>query len=248
MNGMQIFNYQDKQVRTVEKDGEPWWVLKDVCEVLEMGSPHKVAERLEEDERNQIPVTDSIGRQQETTIINESGLYNVILRSDKPQAKPFRKWVTSEVLPALRKTGSYSLKPMTDYQQMMAETRRRNARVQSARILTQLAKQYHGTTYEQILNAHATKELTGEYLLPLPKLEQKTFSAEEIGQKIGISAHKVGQLANKAGLKNDKYGQWFKDKARSSEKEVSCFRYYETVIPVLRGIIEEETCFPSSGH
>ena len=56
---------------------------------------------------------------------------------------------------------------MTDYQQMMAETRRRNARVQAARILTQLAKQYHGTTYEQVLNAHATKELTGEYLLPL---------------------------------------------------------------------------------
>ena len=107
MNELQIFKYQDKQIRTVERNGEPWWVLKDVCEVLEMGSPHKVAERLEEDERNQIPVTDSIGRQQETTIVNEAGLYNVILRSDKPQAKPFRRWVTNEVLPTIRKTGGY---------------------------------------------------------------------------------------------------------------------------------------------
>ena len=55
MNDLQIFKYQDKQIRTVERNGETWWVLKDVCEVLEMGSPHKVAERLEEDERNQIP-------------------------------------------------------------------------------------------------------------------------------------------------------------------------------------------------
>ena len=109
MNDLQIFSYQSHEVRTVEMNGEPWFVLKDVCEVLGLASPHKVAERLDGDERNQIPVEDSAGRQQETTVINESGLYNVILRSDKPEAKPFRKWVTSEVLPQIRKTGSYSI-------------------------------------------------------------------------------------------------------------------------------------------
>ena len=107
MNELQVFTYKNSEVRTVERDGEPWFVLKDVCEVLALGSPHKVSERLDEDERNQIPVIDSIGRQQETTVINESGLYNVILRSDKPEAKPFRKWVTSEVLPSIRKHGAY---------------------------------------------------------------------------------------------------------------------------------------------
>lgn len=85
----------------------PWFVLKDVCQILGIGSPHKVFERLDEDERNQVPVIDSIGRKQETAVINESGLYNVILRSDKPEAKPFRKWVTSEVLPSIRKHGAY---------------------------------------------------------------------------------------------------------------------------------------------
>lgn len=107
MSNIQIFNYKSNEVRTVELNGEPWFVLKDVCAVLGLASSHKVAERLDEDERNLIPLTDSMGRQQESTVINESGLYNVILRSDKPEAKPFRKWVTSEVLPSIRKHGAY---------------------------------------------------------------------------------------------------------------------------------------------
>jgi prophage antirepressor-like protein len=110
-NKLSVFSYGDELVRTMTIDDEPWFVLRDVCGILELGSPHKVVDRLDEDERNQIPLTDALGRQQMTTIINESGLYSVILRSDKPQAKPFRKWVTSEVLPALRKTGEYHLEP-----------------------------------------------------------------------------------------------------------------------------------------
>ena len=106
---LQTWNYESSEIRTIQKDGEPWWVLADVCKVLELSSPHKVADRLEAEERNQNPVIDSLGRSQNTTIINESGLYAVILRSDKPQAKPFRKWVTSEVLPSIRKHGSYSV-------------------------------------------------------------------------------------------------------------------------------------------
>lgn len=106
MNELQVFNYNGNEVRTIQKDGEPWWVLKDVCEVLGLSSPHKVFDRLDEDEkgRNQIPTP---GGEQEMTVVNESGLYNVILRSDKPEAKPFRKWVTSEVLPSIRKHGAY---------------------------------------------------------------------------------------------------------------------------------------------
>lgn len=106
MNNLQVFNYNGNEVRTIQKDGEPWWVLKDVCEVLGLSSPHKVFDRLDEDEkgRNQIPTP---GGEQEMTVVNESGLYNVILRSDKPEAKPFRKWVTSEVLPSIRKHGVY---------------------------------------------------------------------------------------------------------------------------------------------
>lgn len=107
MNELQVFHYQDNQVRTIDRDGQPWFVLKDVCEVLGLGSPHKVAERLDEDEkgRSQIP---TLGGAQEMSVISESGLYNVILRSDKPEAKPFRRWVTGEVIPSIRKHGVYA--------------------------------------------------------------------------------------------------------------------------------------------
>ena len=103
-----IFKYaENKLIRTMELGGEPWFVLRDVCEVLSLSTPAKVAERLDMDEVSRAHITDSMGRPQETTIINECGLYNVILRSDKPEANPFRKWVTAVVLPSIRKNGGY---------------------------------------------------------------------------------------------------------------------------------------------
>lgn len=106
MNELQVFNYNGNEVRTIQKDGEPWWVLKDVCGILGISKYRDTASRLDEDERGSVRV-DTPGGEQEMTVINESGLYNVILRSDKPEAKPFRKWVTSEVLPSIRKHGAY---------------------------------------------------------------------------------------------------------------------------------------------
>ena len=106
MNELQIFNYNGNEVRTVQIDGEPWWVLKDVCGVLDLSDTNKTAERLEPDELTRIKFV-SGGQKREMVCVNESGLYNVILRSDKPEAKPFRKWVTAEVLPSIRKHGAY---------------------------------------------------------------------------------------------------------------------------------------------
>ena len=136
------------------------------------------------------------------------------------------------------KTGKLP-KPMTDYHQMMAETRRRNAQIQEARIYTELARRYKGTTYEQVLNAHATKSLSGEYLLPLPEAGERLMSAGEVGAKLGISSNLVGKLANKHGLKNDQYGKWMHDKSPYSSKEVPSFRYKECVVDKLREILAE---------
>lgn len=108
-NEVQVFtNPEFGDVRTLTIDGEPWFVLKDVCEALDLGTTAKVAERLDADEKgmNQIHTP---GGMQSVTVINESGLYSVILRSDKPKARTFRKWVTSEVLPAIRREGAYVL-------------------------------------------------------------------------------------------------------------------------------------------
>ncbi|MDR2068039.1 MAG: phage antirepressor KilAC domain-containing protein [Holosporaceae bacterium] len=103
---LQAFFYEGKKVRTVQKDGEQWWVLKDICSVLGISNSHDVSARLKEDEKG-VDLIDSLGGRQKFTIINESGLYNVILRSDKPEADRFRRWVTHEVLPSIRKHGAY---------------------------------------------------------------------------------------------------------------------------------------------
>ena len=108
MNEITSWNYESSEVRTVQVNGEPWFVLADVCKVLEISNSRNISSRLEPDEKG-VTLVDTLGGTQQMTIINESGLYTVILRSDKPQAKPFRKWVTSEVLPSIRKHGSYSV-------------------------------------------------------------------------------------------------------------------------------------------
>lgn len=117
MNELQVINDERFQifskenlgsVRTVLVNNEAWFCIKDICDILELTNPTAVAQRLDEDERAKF----NLGRQGETNFTNESGLYALIVRSDKKEAKPFRKWITSEVIPAIRKTGSYS-KPMT---------------------------------------------------------------------------------------------------------------------------------------
>ena len=109
MNDLQIFNNEEfGEVRTVVLNSEPMFCLADVCKALGIKNATDVAKRLDDDERTRL----NLGRQGETNFVTESGLYAVILRSDKPNAKKFRKWITGEVLPSIRKTGSYG-KPMT---------------------------------------------------------------------------------------------------------------------------------------
>nr|MDH3107512.1 phage antirepressor KilAC domain-containing protein [Bacillus altitudinis] len=104
MNDLQqIFNYQDQEVRTVIQDGQPWFVAKDVCEILGIKNATQAVSKLDIDERSML----NIGRQGNTNIVNEPGLYTLILGSRKPEAKQFKRWITHEVIPTIRKTGGY---------------------------------------------------------------------------------------------------------------------------------------------
>ena len=103
------FNFEEKEVRTELINGVPFFCLKDVCGILGLDQSHRVASRLEEDDRTTITVIDNLGREQNVTFINESGLYNTIFQSRKEEAKKFKKWITSKVLPEIRKTGGYNL-------------------------------------------------------------------------------------------------------------------------------------------
>lgn len=104
---IKTFNYQGNKVRTVIKNNEPWFVAKDVCDILDIKNNRDAISRLDDDEKDAVGITDSIGRKQQTTIISESGLYNLIFLSRKPEAKQFKRWITHEVIPSIRKHGAY---------------------------------------------------------------------------------------------------------------------------------------------
>ena len=106
MNAIKTFNFGASPVRIIEINGEPWFVAADVGAVLQLTNVRSSVALLDDDEKD-VSTIDTRGGMQETSIISESGLYTLILKSRRPEAKPFRKWVTSEVLPSIRKTGSY---------------------------------------------------------------------------------------------------------------------------------------------
>ena len=113
MNNLpQIFDFQSLQVRVIIQNDEPWFVTKDVCEVLEISNSRDVSTRLEHDEKD-VVLIDTLGGPQEMSVVNEYGLYSLVLGSRKPEAKAFKRWITHEVIPQIRKTGSYQIQSMS---------------------------------------------------------------------------------------------------------------------------------------
>ena len=110
MNNIQEFLYENSPIRMIESNGETWWVLKDICKLLSIENHKNITKRLEEDEVGtfELPHPQSKEKKLEMLCVNESGLYSVILRSDKPEAKAFRRWITHEILPEIHRTGEYN--------------------------------------------------------------------------------------------------------------------------------------------
>jgi prophage antirepressor-like protein len=121
-NKITPFVYGDKLIRVVndEKTGEPFWVSKDICTALGIEKYRDALARLDDDEKGvQVLPSLGLGGKQRTAVVNEAGLYNLIFRSNKPEAKPFKRWVTHEVLPTIRKTGSYSTDGSQEFSQIV---------------------------------------------------------------------------------------------------------------------------------
>ena len=234
-NELQVFNSSEfGNVRVVQVDGEPWFVAADVCRALEISNSRDAVARLDDDEKG-VGSTDTLGGKQGMQIINEPGLYTLVLGSRKPEAKAFKRWVTHEVLPTIRKTGSYKTpKQSSDREKAMLK----NAQARSAKLWLEIAKNTGIQTYKDVCNAYAAKELAGEDVLPLPKVQEKSYSATDIGKMLGVSKAKIGALANKNNMKCDEYGSWFHDKSPYSGKEVETFRYNSKAIEKFRALLE----------
>ena len=112
MSDLGIFLFEQRTpVRLLDRDGEVWFVLNDVCQALNLANPRRAAQRLDDDEKG-VTIGDTLGGQQLLSVVNEAGLYSLILTSRKAEARRFKRWVTHEVLPALRRTGVYDMRPV----------------------------------------------------------------------------------------------------------------------------------------
>jgi prophage antirepressor-like protein len=153
MNQLQTFNFSNQSVRIVIVDDNPWWVLADVCGVLEIGNPSMVD--FDRDEVRTLRITEG---GPERRIINESGLYSMIMRSRKPEARAFRKWVTSEVLPQIRRTGSYGIQQLSRLQilEMALESEKKLIAANQQLLELQPAKK----AYDEFLHSEGDRCLT----------------------------------------------------------------------------------------
>lgn len=248
MNEIMVFDSERfGRIRGIEIDGESWLVGKDVAERLgyERGTK-AVVDHVDAEDRRMIDsgTQSQIGielGQRGGWLINESGLYSLVLSSKLPEAKAFRHWVTHDVLPALRKTGEYKLKrnPADDEtRKKLADAKVRNAQSRQAALWMKMAELIGSSeVHKQICAAYASKALEGEMVLPLPAVE-KTYTAREVGDRYGVSANRIGKLANRHGLKTEEYGLLVMDKAKGSCKEVESWRYNERGVQAIGELLQ----------
>lgn len=185
------FKFESYEVRTVDIGGEPWFVAKDVCDVLELTNVTKALHGIDDDELALLNVR-SGGQMREMNCISESGLYALIVRSNKPQAKVFRKWVTSEVLPAIRKTGQYVAPQQPKHGQLALVQQDWQAAVEMAKIA--------GLTGNQAVLAadKMMRNMTG--VSPLAQLEMLHLACET--QERNLTPTEISSLAEIKGLAN----------------------------------------------
>lgn len=228
-------SFENGIVDCFEENNNLWFRLSDIAKVLEVGknTASTWKDWADEDEiefkKNELGGYD-------IPYCSESLLYRILNRSNSPKAKPFERWVTKEVIPSIRKNGSYQIIPVNPIKE-------KEIGLERAKLLREIAAEYNGNskTWKQILDAHATKELTGEFLLPLPEVAEQGKTAEMIGKPYGLSCQKVGAIIKKLGItKTDADGFVRVNKAKNCNREVETFYYNEEAEKKIVQAIEKE--------
>lgn len=201
-NNIIPFDYGDNLIRVIndETTEEPLWVAKDVCDVLGYKEVSKTLSKLDDDEKGTKKIR-TLGGEQDMLVINESGLYTLIIRSNKPEAKPFKRWVTHDVLPSIRKTGSYSVEQNTGFTPAMEMLKKMmDAIVANSNAILELA-----TAIKE--NIEWTKKATFENAMNIYSIDEQLNrkNVEDTLSTDMLDAIKV-EVANKAkylGLRHD---------------------------------------------
>ena len=226
----------------VDEKGKVWFPATEVAEMLGYKNPHKaILDHCKEHGvtfREVIANTGFGDSKQKKKYIDEGNVFRLITKSHIPGAEEFESWIFDEVIPQIMKTGKYEIKTSKN-KTLDQEIKLKNSRSRMANAYLKIANNpIFPNEYRQIMLTYAANELSGTPVIPLPSSEKRTFSATEIGEKLGISANKVGTLANTHGLKTDEFGKFVWDRSPYSAKQVEAFRYYENVIPMLEGILK----------
>lgn len=238
---LSIFNSRDFGSVRVTKDacGDLWFIASDVCRILGIQNTAQAMGRIDADDKREFDGIYTANNTLSAWCINESGLYALVFESIKPEAKAFKRWITHEVIPAIRKTGSYSVRDekaaaqlkRADAMLLNARTRQFNAimKVVNDNKLSPIAAEVFGVV--------ALEGITGQKIDYRPQAE-KTYSATDLAKEFGVSANAIGKAANRAGIKTDEYGVVVMDKSPYSVKEVQSFRYNERGRQRLRQLIQ----------
>ena len=222
MSAIIPFQFDAHAVRVQIDDlGLPWFNANDVCSALEFVNPHKaVADHVDADDLTKREVIDSMGRSQQMNYINESGLYSLILSSKKPEAKRFKKWVTSDVLPSIRKTGGYHVEPALLTTERPAKVFPEYFRIAK---LIGLDKNAAAISANQ-----ATFKKTGENVLALMGIEhleteQPWFTPTELGKRIDVSGRRFNMLLLEGGLQTKEGDHWL-----PTDSAKGMYRFFDT--------------------
>jgi len=207
MSNILPFQFDEYEIRIIrDEHGEPWFVAKDICDALEIGNSSDALRRLDDDEVGSTEVIDSLGRKQMTSIVSESGLYSLIMSSRKSEAHKFKRWITHEVLPRIRKTGVYALSAGAAHCHHLPFSP--SVVSNTFRSFAAIARAAGFKGHQVALYANtATRKLTGVDCLALMDathvltgIDVVHFSASQLGERIGLTGEELCDLLVDRGL------------------------------------------------
>ena len=257
-NALQVFSGEGFTVRAIKDDNETWFVARDIAQALEYSETSingikNVISNVPEVWKGMKPIQTIERGIQEMLCLTEQGVYFFLGRSDKPKALPYQMWIAGEVMPSIRKTGSYSVNSLRMSEDEL-EVKRRELEIRNNEVNLRRAEFIQAmlsnppfpiTPETRTVFAHEAFRLSSghECLTMLPECTDKWYTATELDSILGMSGNKVGRLAKENGLKppegeHNEYGRWIFSKSKHSSREVPSFIYNSNALEWFREHID----------